>query len=84
LVGTHDVFHMLMLRKYIANPNVIVEYELLGIQEELTYIKEPVKIVDKKEQVLRMKTIPIVKVLWMELRRHSGKQSKTYGAIIHI
>jgi hypothetical protein len=27
-------------------------------------VEEPVKIVDKKEQVLRTKTIPIVKVLW--------------------
>jgi hypothetical protein len=64
LVGTHDIFHVLMLRKYIANPDVIVEYEPLIIQEGLTNVEEPVKIVDKKEQVLRTKTIPIVKVLW--------------------
>jgi hypothetical protein len=31
LIGTHDVFHMSMLRKYIANPGVIVEYEPLRI-----------------------------------------------------
>jgi hypothetical protein len=64
LIGTHDVFHVSMLRKYIANPKVIVEYKPLGIQEGLTYMEEPVKIVDKKEQVLRTKMIPIVKVLW--------------------
>ncbi|XP_059451041.1 uncharacterized protein LOC132181828 [Corylus avellana] len=64
LVGTHDVFHISMLRKYIANPDLVVEYESLGIQEGLTYVKEPVKIVDRKEQVLHTKTIPIVKVLW--------------------
>jgi hypothetical protein len=63
LVGTHDVFHVSMLRKYIANPNAIVEYKPLGIQEGMTYVEEPVKIVDKKKQVLRTKTIPIVKVL---------------------
>jgi hypothetical protein len=68
LIGTHDVFHVSMLRKYITNPEVIVEYELLGIQEGLTYVEEPVKIVDKKEQVLRTKTIPIVKVLWRNHR----------------
>ena len=53
-----------MLSKYIANPNVVVEYKLSEIQEGLTYVEEPVKIVDKKEQVLRTKMIPIVKVLW--------------------
>ena len=63
-VGTHDVFHVSMLRKYIANPDVIVEYEPLEIQEGLTYVEKPVKIVDKKDQVLRIKMIPIVKVLW--------------------
>jgi hypothetical protein len=57
-------FHMSMLRKYIANPIIIVEYEPLKIHEGLTYIKEPVKIVDKKEQVQCTKTIPIVKVMW--------------------
>jgi hypothetical protein len=63
LVGTHDIFHVSMLRKYIANPDVVVEYEPLEIQEGLTYVEEPVKIMDKKEQVLRSKMIPIVKVL---------------------
>jgi hypothetical protein len=53
-----------MLKKYIANLDTIVEYEPLEIQEGLTYIEEPVKIVDNKVQVLRTKMIPIVKVLW--------------------
>jgi hypothetical protein len=72
LVGTHGVFHVSMLRKYIANPDVIVDYEPLEIQEGLTYMEELVKIVDKKEQVLRTKTIPIIKVLW---RNHGVKEA---------
>jgi hypothetical protein len=72
LVRMHDVIHVSMLRKYISNPNVIVEYEPLEIQEGLTYVEELVKIVDKKEQVLRTKTIPIVKVLW---RNHGVKEA---------
>jgi hypothetical protein len=63
LIGMHDVFHVSMLRKYIANPDIIVEYEPLEIQEGLTYVEEPIKKMDK-EQVLHTKTIPIVKVLW--------------------
>jgi hypothetical protein len=68
LVRTNDVFHVSMLRKCIINPDVIMEYELLEIQEELTYVEEIVKIVDKKEQVLRTKTILIVKTLWRNHR----------------
>jgi hypothetical protein len=72
LVRTHDVFHMSMLRKYINNPDVIVEYKLLRIHEGLTYVEEPVKIVNKKEQVLHTKTIHIVKVLW---RNHGVEEA---------
>jgi hypothetical protein len=36
LIRTHDVFHVSMLRKYITNPDVIVEYEPLEIQKVLT------------------------------------------------
>lgn len=63
-VGMHDVFHVSMLRKYIPKLDLVVEYEPLEIQEGLTYPEEPVKIMDRKEQVLRTKTIPIIEVLW--------------------
>ena len=46
LAGTHDNFHVLFLRKYIANLDLVVEYEPLEIQEGLMYTKEPVKIVN--------------------------------------
>jgi hypothetical protein len=36
LIKMHEVFHVSMLRKYITNPNVIVEYEPLEIQKVLT------------------------------------------------
>jgi hypothetical protein len=76
LIGMHDIFHMSMLRKYITNPDVIVEYEPLEIQEGLTYVEEPVRIMNKKEQVLRTKMIPIVKVLW----RNHGVEEASWEA----
>jgi hypothetical protein len=44
LDGMHDVFHVSMLRKYIHNPDLVVEYESLEIQEGLTHTEEPIKI----------------------------------------
>jgi hypothetical protein len=76
LIGMHDVFHMSMLRKYIANTDVIVEYEPLKIQEGLTYVEESIKIVDKMGQVLRTKTTLIVKVLW----RNHGVEEASWEA----
>ena len=31
MVKMHDIFHVSMLRKYITNPNVVVEYKPLEI-----------------------------------------------------
>jgi hypothetical protein len=76
LIGTHDIFHVSMQRKYIANLDVIVKYEPLDIQEGLTYVEQLVKIVDKKEQVLCTKTIPIVKVL----QRNYGVEEASWEA----
>jgi hypothetical protein len=64
LARMHNVFHVSMLRKYFPNPDFVVEYELLEIQEEQMYDKMPVQFMDHKEQVLRTKKIPIVNVLW--------------------
>ncbi|KAL6223500.1 hypothetical protein ACLB2K_006886 [Fragaria x ananassa] len=36
----------------------------ISLQKDLTYEEEPVQILDQKEQVMRNKSIPLVKVLW--------------------
>ena len=51
-----------MLRKYALDPNHVVEYEPLPLREDLTYEKQLVKLVDKKEQELSRRTIHYVKV----------------------
>jgi len=53
-----------MLRKYVEDPNHIIELEPDEIAEDLTYEEVPVQILDKKEHILRSKVIPQVKVLW--------------------
>ena len=60
----HDVFHVSMLRKYIPDPSHVLTEKPVEIQENLTYEEESVQILDRREQVLRNKTIQLVKVLW--------------------
>ena len=64
----HSVFHISMLRRYVSNPSHILSYETLQVQEDLSYEEMPMEILDHKDQVLRNKTIRLVKVLW---RNHS-------------
>ena len=60
----HNVFHVSMLRKYHLDASHIIEYELMEIQTDLSYEEQHVEIIDRKEQILRNKTIPLVRVLW--------------------
>jgi hypothetical protein len=64
LAGVHDVFHFSQLRKCMHDPSQVINHEPLDIQPNLTYEELPVQILDRKEQQLRTKTIPLVKVLW--------------------
>ena len=41
-----------------------MNYEPLKIKNNLTYEEVPIQILDRKDQVLRTKTIALVKVLW--------------------
>ena len=53
-----------MLCKYIAYPSHILKEQPIQLKENLTYEEYPVEIVDHRDQVLRNKVIPLVKVLW--------------------
>ena len=58
------MFHVSMLRKYIPDPSHVLNYEPLKIKDNLTYEEVPIQILDRKDHVLRTKTITLVKVLW--------------------
>ena len=47
----HNVFHVSMLRKYIADPSHVLEEKLISLQQDLSYEEELVQILDRKEQV---------------------------------
>jgi hypothetical protein len=64
LSRVHNVFHVSALRKYVANPSHVLEAETIPIRENLSYEEVPMKIIDKKENELRRRWIPMVKVLW--------------------
>ncbi|KAL0546201.1 hypothetical protein IC582_016107 [Cucumis melo] len=62
--AVHDVFHVSMLRKYVADPTHVVDYNPLQINENLSYEEQPVQILAREVKVLRNRGITLVKVLW--------------------
>ncbi|XP_077249400.1 uncharacterized protein LOC143888901 [Tasmannia lanceolata] len=74
LSGVHNVFHILMLRKYIPDPSHVIDIALLELREDLSFEEQPICIVDRKDQVHKRWTIPYVKIQW---QNHSGDVSET-------
>ena len=47
LASVHPVFHVSMLRKRLLDPASILPLEGLGVDEDLSYEKVPVEILDR-------------------------------------
>ncbi|XP_068320480.1 uncharacterized protein [Pyrus communis] len=72
LAKVHNVFHVSMLRHYVADPSHVIPPQPLEINPDLTYDEEPVTILDWKEKVLRNKTVNLGKVSW---KNHSADEA---------
>ena len=72
LSQVHDVFHVSMLRKYVHDPTHVIDHYPLEVSEDLSYAERPIEIVDRRDQVLRNKVIPLVRVLW---QNHTWEES---------
>ena len=68
----HDTFHMSMLRKYIPDPSHVLGEQPVQLKDNMYYEETHVQIVDRKEQVLKSKVIPLVKVLWKNNEREAA------------
>ena len=72
--GGHEVFHVSMLRKYTPDPAHVVDWGQTEVDTDETFEEGPVCIVDSHDQVLRRKTVRLVRVLW----RHHGVEESTW------
>ena len=64
LSGVHDIFHVSMLRKYIADPSHILRYPEVEVTPDLRQEVEHERILESSEKELRNKVIRMVKVKW--------------------
>jgi len=60
----HTVFHMSLLKKYLPDPNHIINCIVIHVEHEGDFWVEPVCIMDRKVKLLCNKEIVLVKVQW--------------------
>ena len=74
MIGVHEVFHVSMLWKYTLDQAHVVDWGQIEVDTDGTFEEGPVCIVDSRDQVLRRKTVRLVRVLW----RHYGVEESTW------
>ncbi|KAI3777010.1 hypothetical protein L1987_46803 [Smallanthus sonchifolius] len=62
----HNTFHVSYLRKCLADETAHVPLQEIEVDEKLTYVEEPTKILDTKEKQLRHKMIKQVLLQWRQ------------------
>ena len=72
--GVHEMFHVSMLRKYTPDPAHVVDWRQIEVDTDGTFEEGQVFIVDSRDQVLRRKSVRLVRVLW----RHDGVEESTW------
>ena len=63
LSSVHEVFHVSMLRKYTPDPALVVDWGETTVDIDGTFKDGPMRILDSWDQVLRTKTVWLVKML---------------------
>jgi hypothetical protein len=58
----HNVFHVSLLKKYVDDPNHIIDSNVIQVEHEGDFWVEPVCILDRKVKVIRNKSTGLVKV----------------------
>ena len=64
LSAVHNIFHVSQLRKCLRFPEDHTLVENIDLQEDLTYVEQPIKILDVAERVTRSRIIKSYKVQW--------------------
>nr|GEY48182.1 putative reverse transcriptase domain-containing protein [Tanacetum cinerariifolium] len=68
LKGIHSTFHVLNLKKYLAEGDDVIPLNEIQLYDKLHMIEEPVEVVDREIKRLRQSQMSIVKVHWNSQR----------------
>ncbi|GKE24479.1 putative reverse transcriptase domain-containing protein, partial [Tanacetum coccineum] len=69
LDGVHDMFHVSNLKKCLADPTLQVPLDEIRDDSKLSFVEEPVEILEREFKKLKRSRIAIVKVRWNSKRR---------------
>ncbi|XP_070011193.1 uncharacterized protein [Nicotiana sylvestris] len=79
LAEVHPVFHVSMLRRYHGDPSHVLDFNSVQLDKDLSYVEEPVAILDRRIRKLRSKNIVSVHHEFsIKKRSEKGKGRDTF------
>ncbi|GJY23280.1 putative reverse transcriptase domain-containing protein [Tanacetum coccineum] len=72
LDGVHDTFHVLNLKKCLADPTLQVPLDEIQVDAKLNFVEEPVDILEREFKKLNCSRIAIVKIMPPRMRTQSA------------
>ncbi|GJZ18028.1 hypothetical protein Tco_0554151 [Tanacetum coccineum] len=60
----HEMFHVSNLKKCLAEPDIQVPLDEIEIDENIHFVEEPIKIMERDVKKIKRRIIPLVKVRW--------------------
>ena len=72
--GFHEVFHVFILWRHTLDPAHVVDWGEIEVDTDGTFEEGLVCIMDSRDQVLRRKTVRLVRVLW----QHRGVEESSW------
>ena len=70
----HNVFHVSLLKRYVPDPNHVINWDVIQVEPEGEFRIEPMHILDRKVTMLRSRAIGKVKAQW----DHYGPEEATW------
>jgi hypothetical protein len=64
LAAIHDVFHVSQLKKCVRVPTEIVKQQEIMVESDLSYVEQPIKILNQQERSTQRKMIKMYKIQW--------------------
>ena len=70
----HNVFHVSLLKKYVHDPNHVINWDVIQVEPEGEFQIDPMCILNRKVTMLQNRAIGKVKVQW----EHYGLEEATW------
>jgi len=78
-IKVHNVFHVSILKRYVHDNTHVIDWHILQVELEGDFLPKPLRMLERREIVLRNRVICQVKVQWQHFTPKEETWEKEEG-----